>query len=549
MNNKNLNVLTNIIGAVETGGQVYGKKRYNDYTPPYKNTPNEHTITLGWAQNYGAEAERLIHLIYDTDKSTFFRYDTASPSISSMLGKDWVTMRWNPNESQKQSLINLISSDIGKQCQDYLFINLMEQFIADCERDYTNDIPAQMMYCEIRHLGGKKSADRIFKRCNGDFSLHNILNSLKQDQYDYSSNNQVGDKLFWSRHEKCVEFINKYAEKETDEMDALTKAKIMLYQPLNDVMTGYTPDGKQCFVDAGAWYKTPKKGDIIYYYSSAKGRVGHVGIVEDVNESIKIVYTIEGNTSFNAYAENGGCVARHTYEYNHIGGTYRINGFGRPNFEAVGVTADDFVNTAVSQLGYLEKKSNKDLDNKIANAGSNNYQKFQRDVGAGNGDQWCQYFVDAIALYTCQGKSIPVITNNIGEGQQWLNDHYSEILLKYCGALLDVDNEYGPKSRAAALAVWKFTVNQRFGANLTPSNTNFGNSCKEFGNLAAVNYGDTGVFVYICQFILSAHNLYKKGMDGDCGEGTVEAIKEFQRLHNLELDGSCGANTWYELFN
>ena len=60
---------------------------------------------------------------------------------------------------------------------------------------------------------------------------------------------------------------------------------------------------------------------------------------------------------------------------------------------------------AISYLGYLEKRSNADLDSKTANAGSNNYQRFQRDVGAGNGDQWCQYFVDAIALYCCQSST------------------------------------------------------------------------------------------------------------------------------------------------
>ena len=41
----NLNVLTNIIGAVESGGQIYGKRNYKVYGEPYQTTPNEHTIT------------------------------------------------------------------------------------------------------------------------------------------------------------------------------------------------------------------------------------------------------------------------------------------------------------------------------------------------------------------------------------------------------------------------------------------------------------------------------------------------------------------------
>ena len=186
-------------------------------------------------------------------------------------------------------------------------------------------------------------------------------------------------------------------------MTAMQRAKVLLRQPKNDVMTGYTPDGKQCFVDAGAWVKKPKKGDVIYFYSTAKGRVGHVGIVERVDAGAKMVYTVEGNTSSSEYAENGGCVARHCYSYSEMGGKNRVNGFGRPDFAGAGVTVEQFVKTAVSFLGYLEKRSNADLNSKTANAGSNNYQRFQRDIGAGNGDQWCQFFVDAVALYTCEG--------------------------------------------------------------------------------------------------------------------------------------------------
>ena len=47
MNDANLLVLTNIIGAVESGGQVYGKRRYNAYAAPFTNSQKEYTITIG----------------------------------------------------------------------------------------------------------------------------------------------------------------------------------------------------------------------------------------------------------------------------------------------------------------------------------------------------------------------------------------------------------------------------------------------------------------------------------------------------------------------
>lgn len=408
LSQKNMEVLVNIIGAVESGGQIYGNRRYDAYAAPYTNTSNEHTITLGWAQNYGYEAKKLIQMIYNKNPEAFAKIDT-NGVIKAMLSKDWVAIRWNPNSTQKALLIKLISSSIGKACQDELFAELMNKFVADCESTYSKNVGAIMMYCQIRHLGGRGPADRIFKRCGGNYSLDNIMNALKRDQNDTSSSNQVGDRKFWSRHQKCYEFIKKYADLGgiTTEVKTvaspLSRAKTLLRQPQSGVMTGYTPTGKSYFVNAGKWYSTPQTGDVIYFYSSAKGRVGHTGIVERVDAVNKYVYTVEGNTSSTEYAENGGCVARHSYSYRSIGGTNRVNGFGRPNFAGAGVTAAQFVATAVSFLGYLEKASNAHLDDKKANRGSNNYQRFQRDVGAGNGDQWCQYFVDAMALYTCQG--------------------------------------------------------------------------------------------------------------------------------------------------
>lgn len=97
----------------------------------------------------------------------------------------------------------------------------MEKFIQDCEFDYTKNVPAQMMYCEIRHLGGKNAADRIFKRCNNNYSLDNIMAALKLDQKDTSSSNQVGDTKYWSRHEKCYTFIKQYVKSEEQKVMAV----------------------------------------------------------------------------------------------------------------------------------------------------------------------------------------------------------------------------------------------------------------------------------------------------------------------------------------
>lgn len=47
---------------------------------------------------------------------------------------------------------------------------------------------------------------------------------------------------------------------------------------------------------------------------------------------------------------------------------------------------------AFNEVGYLEKKSNKDLTSKTANAGKKNYTKYGSWIGA-NGDYWCASFI------------------------------------------------------------------------------------------------------------------------------------------------------------
>lgn len=63
---------------------------------------------------------------------------------------------------------------------------------------------------------------------------------------------------------------------------------------------------------------------------------------------------------------------------------------------------EKLINVAKAEIGYLEKKTNSQLDSKTANAGRNNYTKYARDLdkisgfynGKKNGYAWCDVFVD-----------------------------------------------------------------------------------------------------------------------------------------------------------
>ena len=491
MNAENLNVLTNVIGAVESGGQVYGQRRYDAYAGPYANTGLEHTVTLGWAQNYGSEAEKLIHLIYNTDPKEFIKLDTAQPSISSMLGKDWVRMRWNPNESQKKALISLISSSVGKDCQDYLFISLMEKFIAECERDYTKDVPAQMMYCEVRHLGGKKAADRIFTRCGGDYSLDGIMNALRKDQSDTSSSNQVGDKLFWSRHVKCREFIERYAQGE----------------------------------------------------SEGKGKTGMV-------------------------------------------------------------TSKQYVNKALSYIGYREKDhSYADMESFGADAGSGNFQKFQPLCNAGNGDQWCQYFVNGVAVEVCgsireaqrmmcdtSGNSYmtgytPTGSSYFKNAGRWhtvpqygdIVYFYSSSMGRIChvGIVTYVDtvtktfttvegntNNNGFTTNGGCVAQHSYSYASVGGSNRVagfgrPRYSEDSGGNKYMFSVETVKKGSVNNSVLLLQEILKARGYYKGNLDKDFGNDTHKAVIAYQEDRikagakiggaDGKPDAIVGSGTWRDL--
>lgn len=77
LSKENLEILRNIIYAVETGGQVYGGADYSSFIEAYHNTPTETAITIGAGQWFANEAKRLLSEILKADKATFKKLDTA----------------------------------------------------------------------------------------------------------------------------------------------------------------------------------------------------------------------------------------------------------------------------------------------------------------------------------------------------------------------------------------------------------------------------------------------------------------------------------------
>ena len=62
---------------------------------------------------------------------------------------------------------------------------------------------------------------------------------------------------------------------------------------------------------------------------------------------------------------------------------------------------DKVIDVAILEVGYVEKATNSNLDDKTANSGSGNYTKYARDLdeinfynSKKNGYAWCDVFVD-----------------------------------------------------------------------------------------------------------------------------------------------------------
>lgn len=165
----------------------------------------------------------------------------------------------------------------------------------------------------------------------------------------------------------------------------------------------YTPTGKSYFVKAKRWHiHCPTPGDVVYFYSEKMGRVCHVGVVIESQKHLDGFFsfkTVEGNTSSgNGFNRNGGCVAIKEYKHVKCGG--RINGFGSPNYGHGTCTADDVIKVTLAEVGYEEKASSANLDDKHANAGKNNFTKYGKWYGD-NGAYWCQQFVSWCFYRAC----------------------------------------------------------------------------------------------------------------------------------------------------
>ena len=132
----------------------------------------------------------------------------------------------------------------------------------------------------------------------------------------------------------------------------------------------------------------------------------------------------------------------------------------------------------------------------------------------------------------------PTEETTVQEVQRWLNDSFS--------AELDVDGIYGCLTNAALVRALQTVLNTDCGANLDVDGVFGKQTKKSIVNLERGAYGD---YVRVLQGFLICHGYDTGGFDGDFGGRTESAVKTFQSVRGLYVDGIAGRNTFEELAN
>ena len=270
--------------------------------------------------------------------------------------------------------------------------------------------------------------------------------------------------------------------------------------------------------------------------------------------------------------------------------------------ETIGMTKDEAIQAVISiaeeEIGYLEKRSNSQLDSKTANAGSNNYTKYWRDTYPQyQGQPWCADFVSwcfmkAFGLDNAKKllKHWPyVYCPTLGSlFTKYANPQVGDIVIFYRGGTFAhtgivtkvsgdrfwtiegntsgasgiIENGGGVCAKSyynSQLPGTKFcrpdySIVAKAGKNKKPNTPTTGTGGNYMFETQTVKSGSTGLSVLLLQEILKARGFKGKDekeleLDRSAGTNTIYALTQYQKSRNgyLEVDGICGPATWKDL--
>lgn len=264
------------------------------------------------------------------------------------------------------------------------------------------------------------------------------------------------------------------------------------------------------------------------------------------------------------------------------------------------------IDVAKAEIGYREKASNSNLDDKTANAGSANYTKYARDLdnlgyfynGAKNGYAWCDVFVDwcfvqaygvdAALELLCQPK------NSAGAGCMYSAQYYQqkgqfhtdypqvgdqiffgnaadcyhtgiiESVDSFSITTIEGNSSEGVNRRTYPLSYASIYGYGRpnYGTTATASsatntatatNTNIAKAAvtDRIVTISArqLQKSQEGNDVKMLQLMLNAKGFDCGTADGEFGSKTEEGVKAFQRANSLGVDGLFGRLSWNKILS
>lgn len=243
------------------------------------------------------------------------------------------------------------------------------------------------------------------------------------------------------------------------------------------------------------------------------------------------------------------------------------------------------IRTAQGEVGYLEKKTNAQLDSKTANAGYNNYTKYWRDIKPSyQTEPWCAIFISWIfmkAFGLAMAKKLlkhwpyvycptlgTLFTKNANPKVGDIVIFYRKGTFAHTGLVIKVKGDQfwtiegntsgasGIVANGGGVCVKSYYNSQLPGTKFCTPNYSLvtsivsGNSSTSTPTTTPTNtknyltVGDKGDAVKALQTKLNKAG-YKLTVDGEYGDNTLKAVKSFQTKYKkeLEVDGVAGKNT------
>ena len=169
-------VMRNIIYAVESGGQTYGGRDYANWEPPGANTSSEHYITIGAGCWYGIEAKQILEYIYS-------KHGNSLGNLSGIIAA-WESVKYG---AYKDEIIKIMDTPEGHQRQDEFMAMQITEYFKKAEQQGVTDIGGKMEYMNIIHQGGQGAVNRLLQKAEKPVTATSFYNAMKGD-----SGNQVG---------------------------------------------------------------------------------------------------------------------------------------------------------------------------------------------------------------------------------------------------------------------------------------------------------------------------------------------------------------------